>query len=201
MNRRRFLQQVASGFPLAAAAVQGVSTRAPDADQLVVVVGAGLAGLRAADLLHKAGTPVIVLEARARSGGRVLTVRAPFDDGLHAEAGPTRFAGAHGAVPGAARAYKLPLVPLGVAGADVIAVNGRPASTLQEQRAWMLDLKPDEQLATAAELFNRYVGDLPRELGDPDASRKAIARWENTSALRGRNGCDHGALLRTPSSS
>ena len=78
----------------------------------------------------------------------------------------------------AARAFKLPLVPLAVSGADVTAVNGRPASTLQGQRAWMLDLKPDEQMATAAELLNRYVGDLTREMADPGASRTAFARWE-----------------------
>ena len=178
MNRRRFLQQAASAFPLAAAAVQNVPTRALDADQPVVVVGAGLAGLRTADLLHKAGTPVVVLEARARSGGRVVTARAPFDDGLYAEAGPTRFAAVHGAVLRAARAYKLPLVPLAVSGADVIAVNGRPASTLQGQRAWMLDLKPDEQMTTPAALLERYVGNVPRELGDPGAPRAAFARWE-----------------------
>jgi monoamine oxidase len=178
LNRRRFLQEAASGVALAAAAVRGVSTGALDADVPVVVIGAGLAGLRTADLLHKAGTPVIVLEAQARSGGRVLTVRAPFDDGLHAEAGPTRFAGAHRAVLQAARAYKLPLVPLAVSGADVTAVNGRPASTLQGQRGWMLALKPDEQMMTPARLLDRYVGELPRELGDPTASRTASAQWE-----------------------
>jgi monoamine oxidase len=178
VNRRQFLRQAASGLPLAAAAVRRVSTQRLDADPPVVVVGAGLAGLRTADLLHKAGTPVVVLEARARSGGRVLTARAPFDDGLYAEGGPTRFAGAHGAVLRAARAYKLPLVPLAVSGADVTVVNGRPASTLQGQRAWMLDLKPDERMKTPAELLDRYVGDLPRELGDPGAPPAAFARWE-----------------------
>src|SRR5262249_22403053 len=103
-------------------------------------------------------------------------VRAPFDEGLHAEAGPTRLAAAHTAVLRAARAYKLPLVPLAVAGADVTAVNGRPASTSQDQRAWKLDLKPDEQMKNPAELLDRHRGELPRELGDPRASQ--TTRWD-----------------------
>jgi monoamine oxidase len=177
VNRRRFLQLATSSLPLAAAAIREASAGQRDADP-VVVIGAGLAGLRTADLLHKAGMPVLVLEARARSGGRVVTVRAPFDNGLHAEAGPTRIAGVHGAALRAVRAYKLPLVPLAMAGADVTAVNGRAASTVPGQRAWMLDLKPDEQMTTPAALLERYVGDLPRELGDPGAPRAAFARWE-----------------------
>ena len=39
----------------------------------VVVVGAGLAGLSAAKLLHDSGVNVVVLEARDRVGGRTLT--------------------------------------------------------------------------------------------------------------------------------
>ncbi len=53
----------------------------------VVVVGAGLAGLVAALDLSDAGWEVVVLEARTRVGGRVLTLRDDFSDGLHAEGG------------------------------------------------------------------------------------------------------------------
>jgi monoamine oxidase len=41
-----------------------------------IVVGAGFAGLGAADELHRAGVEVTVLEARDRVGGRVWSV--PF---------------------------------------------------------------------------------------------------------------------------
>lgn len=50
----------------------------------VVVVGAGVAGLVAARLLHDSGFAVTVLEARARNGGRVWTddrIGAPVDLG------------------------------------------------------------------------------------------------------------------------
>ena len=45
----------------------------------VVVVGAGLAGLTAADALHRAGVGVQVLEARAAVGGRIRTISPDGD--------------------------------------------------------------------------------------------------------------------------
>jgi monoamine oxidase len=59
----------------------------PGARRRVVVAGAGLAGLTAALDLRHAGWHVVVVEARERVGGRVHTLRAPFSDPLHAEAG------------------------------------------------------------------------------------------------------------------
>jgi monoamine oxidase len=56
---------------------------------MVVVVGAGLAGLVAAYELLGAGHNVRVLEASHRPGGRVSTLRVGFLDGLYAEAGAT----------------------------------------------------------------------------------------------------------------
>lgn len=53
----------------------------------VVVVGAGLAGLRAAGQLRKAGCDVVVLESSHRIGGRVRTVRSPLHGGQHVETG------------------------------------------------------------------------------------------------------------------
>ena len=56
----------------------------PDVD--VVVVGAGLAGLTAADALHGAGRTVAVVEARAQVGGRIKTLT---DDDLWLDLGAT----------------------------------------------------------------------------------------------------------------
>jgi monoamine oxidase len=53
----------------------------------VVVAGAGLAGLSAARALERRGAAVTVVEARARVGGRVWTLRDGFAGRQHAEAG------------------------------------------------------------------------------------------------------------------
>ncbi len=55
--------------------------------QTVVVVGAGLAGLAAAVDVKESGAKVLVLEARDRVGGRVLTIRDGFAQDQHGEAG------------------------------------------------------------------------------------------------------------------
>ena len=96
MDRRRFLAHtagtMAATWTAAAARDAEPSTPAmqaagPSAPRQVVVLGAGLAGLAAAYELKKAGYAVTVLEARSRPGGRVLTYRDPFADGLYAEMG------------------------------------------------------------------------------------------------------------------
>jgi monoamine oxidase len=53
----------------------------------VVVVGAGLAGLRTASILRAAGADVVVVEASHRAGGRVRTVHDAFVGGQYSESG------------------------------------------------------------------------------------------------------------------
>ena len=48
----------------------------------VIVIGAGMAGLVAAFELQRAGHDPVIIEAQGRVGGRVLTIREPFSDGL-----------------------------------------------------------------------------------------------------------------------
>ncbi len=60
--------------------------------QQVIIVGGGLAGLTAACRLHQSGIRFLLLEARDRLGGRILSVDAggqPSDDGF--DLGPSWF--------------------------------------------------------------------------------------------------------------
>jgi monoamine oxidase len=177
LSRRRFLQ-LAAAAPLRGGVAQGPSDRTQSA---VVIVGAGLAGLRAADMLRRAGRRVLVFEARERAGGRVLTVRTPFDDGLHGEAGPIRIAGVHQAVLRAARSFGLMLTPFESSqGAAVVAVQGRRATAAEAARGALTpDLEPDDRGREQWSLLDRYVGELPADLADPAAGPAALARWQS----------------------
>ena len=56
----------------------------------VVVVGAGLSGLFASQLLASAGESVLLIEARDRIGGRILSA-GPMDDAHRVDLGPSWF--------------------------------------------------------------------------------------------------------------
>ena len=69
-SRRKFLQSSAALFSVAS--LPPVSWASTSTD--VIVIGAGLSGLYAADLLEQAGLSVKVLEGRDRIGGRLHTL-------------------------------------------------------------------------------------------------------------------------------
>ncbi len=103
----------------------------------VLILGAGVAGLAAAYELSQAGHDVTVIEARMRPGGRVLTVREPFSDGLYMEAGARYIREDHDLTRNYARLLGLTLEPesasetggfvLYVRGTRVVLPAGRPA--------------------------------------------------------------------------
>lgn len=88
-NRRRFLKQ--SALAIAGASLTRFSiVTASVAPKKIIIIGAGMAGLSAGYELTQLGHEVTILEARSRPGGRVHTLREPFDSGLYAEAGAAR---------------------------------------------------------------------------------------------------------------
>src|SRR5687767_6505655 len=121
LTRRRFLKRVAAagGVSLAYEAMTGLGllpapSQAPFdlsgrvSGVRVVILGAGLAGMTVAYELGKVGFTCRLLEARARPGGRVMTVRrgtvseedgasqtAAYDEGQYFNAGQMRISHHH----------------------------------------------------------------------------------------------------------
>jgi monoamine oxidase len=177
-NRRDFLRQSlmsAAGFSLLGrknfAAVSAETPRAVVAKK-VVVIGAGLAGLAAAYELSQAGHEVTVLEARARPGGRVFTLRGQFADGLYAEAGATNVFDVHQWTIRYAKLMGVELDPVtSPAGASIFHVQGKRIVIKPNTPVdWPFQLRADEQGQTRGQLWNKYVAAALKEIGDPEAA-------------------------------
>jgi len=203
MDRRSFLRlsaAAASPFVIRSRQARGTAT------DPVVVVGAGLAGLRAAEVLRKAGAPVVVLEARNRPGGRVYTIRTPFAEGLSAEAGAIRIPPSHETVVQLAKDYGLNLVPFeSFNGSALITIGSATAKIPDDlKRATTgLALKAEEDGQTQAALLKRYVTDLPPDIGELKPTADAYERWRSYDQvtwpdwLRSRGASDGAVRLMT----
>ncbi len=181
LPRRRFIASIAAPAVVTVACARRARLGPEDP---IVIVGAGLAGLQAADLIRRAGKPVIVLEASASPGGRVRTLRGPFSDGLYGEAGASRIANTHARVMRLAAEHRLPLTPFAqAAGSTVVAARQwrwRLPEDLPRAAAALALAREEKGLAPAA-LLRKYVGDTPDHLTD---AHDAVA-WPAWLASRG----------------
>jgi monoamine oxidase len=105
----------------------------------VVIIGAGLAGLTAADQLTAAGHDVLVLEGRDRVGGRLHTTKVA---GIPVDAGATWVAPGHTAMRELAARFDVDFVPQFRPGKGVISFGGkRKVESATAMAPWsMLDL-------------------------------------------------------------
>jgi monoamine oxidase len=154
-----------------------------------VVIGAGLAGLSAAYELHRAGHEVTVLEASGRVGGRVLTLREPFSDGLYAEAGGMHVLGEHATARHYAAEFGIELVTPEKRGQAAMFLRGRriPYTLTELQRQTPLELSEEERREGIHKQWWRRVQPVVEEVraaGDPDAPGwppASIARYDSMS--------------------
>lgn len=161
MKRQAFLRLLgwgllASQLPLQSLAQPPEAAQDTEAEEQILIIGAGLAGLTAAQVLQQAGYQVQVLEARKRLGGRIWTSRhwpdAPLDLGaswIHGVKGN-------------------PLTPLAAeVGARTVltsygryaiyGTDGKPLSPRQEQELETLS----ESLENALQAFRKQPHLLP----------------------------------------
>src|SRR5215831_18349385 len=152
----------------------------------IVVIGAGLAGLSAAYELSQAGHNVTILEARARPGGRVQTVRDFFSDGLYVDTGATRIPDNHDFTMRYVKLFRLdlePFVPEGLA--NINYMNGKRMKVEQGKEVdWPLDLTPEERKLGQQGLRKKYLGAITDELGDVTAQGwppRSLAKYDGTT--------------------
>jgi monoamine oxidase len=138
----------------------------------VAVVGAGMAGLVAASELLRAGHDPIVLEAQHRVGGRVLTLRDRWADGLWAEAGAMRIPRSHAITHALIDRYGLATKPFTMDNAEAYCFFGgrkvRHRELAGDPRGLGFEVLPNESVAPA-QLWNAELEPFAarlREHGD-----------------------------------
>jgi monoamine oxidase len=167
------------------------------------VLGAGLAGLSAAYELAGAGHEVTLLEARARAGGRVYTLREPFSDGLYADVGATRISDVNDWVLKYVERFGLSLEPFKTSGmSDVYHVRGERLLVREDSSvSWPLALTPEERQMGLAGMRAKYITPVLDEVGDagaPEAPPERLRRFDDVAYydfVRGRGASSAAAEL------
>jgi len=129
----------------------------------VVIVGAGLAGLTAAEALVAAGADVVVLEASSRVGGRTFTRHDRFVAGQYAEAGAEWIDTVHGRVHALVHRFGLTLDPNTTTWTAVRRWLHRDGVLLGPEQMHRID----PALATDLERLEAFIADVARGIADP----------------------------------
>jgi monoamine oxidase len=173
MQRRKFIRQASLSAAALAILPQTAFFCKPrvrsEEPRRVLIIGAGLAGLVTAYELMKKGFDVTVLEAKDICGGRVLTLRDHFSEGLYAELGATFIPDVHELTLKYARQFNLELVPAPSTLPSVYHIRGKRIVNT-DKAEWPLSLKPDEIGLGPDGLWMKYANPLVNKLGDPSKS-------------------------------
>lgn len=190
LSRRAFLRNTALSLPALAALPQlaaaqmaepapppvgpGISELPPPAragrPRKVIVIGAGLAGLTAAYELAQWGNEVTVLEAHMRPGGRVFTVREPFQEGLYGEFGAIDYTDSARNMKHYVKLFNLATGAPQPDGKLVTTFHVRGKRVVLgpgQKPEWPYKVSPEEQKVFGYGLYLRYLGPTADELGNP----------------------------------
>ncbi|WP_171051814.1 flavin monoamine oxidase family protein [Alteribacter natronophilus] len=141
----------------------------------ITVLGAGMAGLTSAYLLRQAGHDVTVLEANSRVGGRVHTMKEPFEGDGYMEAGAMRIPVNHQLTRTLVDKFGLETEPfISRAADDLYFINGQLARSYQyEENPDIFDIPVDERekglhatallMQTAGSFGRAYVDASPQD--------------------------------------
>ncbi|HKH43206.1 MAG TPA: NAD(P)/FAD-dependent oxidoreductase [Thermoanaerobaculia bacterium] len=200
LSRRRFLKNAALTLPaLAAFPRLSGAQDAPEPAQAameppppraghprkVIVLGAGLAGLTAAYELVSWGHDVTVLEAQTRPGGRVLTLRSPFSDGLWAEAGAMDFPDSARHMKHYAQAFNLTLIqpkPPAEKLDTVTYVRGKRLP-IRPETEWPFEMTPEEKKLGFVRMYYKYLAPAADGLGDVTDLHWDIQKFKHLDQL------------------
>ena len=160
----------------------------------VVIVGAGLAGLTAADVLSSAGVDVVVLEASERIGGRTFTRRAEFIDGQYAEAGAEWIDSVHVRIIALIERFGLALDSTATTWSTVRRWLHREGRLLGPND--LHDIDPD--LADDLERFETFVAGVAAGITDPTRPdhHSDAAKYDAMSVADVIDALDLGALAQ-----
>ena len=178
MNRRNFLKNSTAATTGLLLPI-GLTASGQKTTKKVIVLGAGLAGLTAAWELVQAGHEVIVVEARNRTGGRVLTLREGFTSGLTAEAGGMSFNDNYFNLFRYVKLFNIPYESLSApvirnpGGSTVYHLRGKRIVPVNGEIDWPYDLKPEER---AGSITDRYVQPLLNGVKDTAIS-DSLYNW------------------------
>jgi monoamine oxidase len=177
---------------------------APTPPKRILIIGAGLSGLVAGYELTQAGHVVAILEAQLRPGGRVLTLREPFSDGLYAEAGAARIPDNHDLTLHYVKHFGLTLVPFFPNKLSMVFLIGGKRI---KNRSWTdldlsqvpLNLTVEERRLGMSGLLQKYLGDAVNDIGDPrapDWPSGSAKKYDGTTMAEflKERGASHGAI-------